>query len=121
MYLKKLNKLGNKNLMVQGLALDAMSTIPFPGRWTVSNIWPFWRGQWAGSAGSNPPSYRVVLCLGPAKGYPTGSWSLKHQIFNAIEPCFLCPANPVVQEGGCRVSLLGVNARHFFEGLEGNS
>ena len=66
------------------------------------------------------PAFLVVaLGLDPAKGDPTGSWSLKARDFqnNGAMLASLALPTLVVQEGGYRVGSLGVNARRFFEGL----
>lgn len=62
-----------------------------------------------------------VLCLGPdaAKAGPTGTWALRAQDFFHNGRMIGALNNPtlVVQEGGYRTRTLGVNGRHFFEGL----
>ncbi len=66
------------------------------------------------------PGFLVIaLGLDPAKGDPTGTWSLKAKDFeeNAVMLASLALPTLVVQEGGYRVRSLGLNARHFFEGL----
>jgi acetoin utilization deacetylase AcuC-like enzyme len=66
------------------------------------------------------PAFLVVaLGLDPAKGDPTGSWSLKARDFqqNGSMLASLDLPTLVVQEGGYRVRSLGINARRFFEGL----
>jgi acetoin utilization deacetylase AcuC-like enzyme len=66
------------------------------------------------------PAFLVVaLGLDPAKGDPTGSWSLKAGDFeqNGAMLASLDLPTLVVQEGGYRVRSLGINARRFFEGL----
>lgn len=61
----------------------------------------------------------VALGLDPAKGDPTGTWSLSSNDFeeNGILIGKLKIPIIVVQEGGYKVRSLGVNARKFFEGL----
>lgn len=63
----------------------------------------------------------LVIALGfdPAKGDPTGSWSLTAKDFeqNGRMIGELHLPTLVVQEGGYRTRTLGVNARHFFRGL----
>lgn len=61
----------------------------------------------------------VGLGLDTAKGDPTGSWSLQAKDFveNGRLIGSLRIPTLVVQEGGYRTRTLGVNARHFFEGL----
>ena len=63
----------------------------------------------------------LVLALGldPAKGDPTGTWSLGARDFEANGRMIgeLRLPTLVVQEGGYRTRTLGVNARHFFTGL----
>jgi acetoin utilization deacetylase AcuC-like enzyme len=63
----------------------------------------------------------LVLCLGldTAKGDPTGSWPLKSPDFERNGEAIGAVGLPtlVVQEGGYRTRTLGINARHFFEGL----
>ena len=63
----------------------------------------------------------LVLALGldPAKGDPTGTWSLSPADFkaNGRQAGSLGLPTLVVQEGGYRIPSLGVNARHFFTGL----
>lgn len=66
------------------------------------------------------PQFLVVpLGLDPAKGDPTGTWSLKPRDFerNGLLLGELGLPTLVVQEGGYRTRTLGVNARHFFQGL----
>jgi acetoin utilization deacetylase AcuC-like enzyme/GNAT superfamily N-acetyltransferase len=66
------------------------------------------------------PIYLVVaLGLDPAKGDPTGSWSLDYRDFekNGHMVGTLGLPTLVVQEGGYRIKSLGLNARHFFLGL----
>ncbi len=66
------------------------------------------------------PMYLVVaLGLDPAKGDPTGTWSLSAKDFeqNGLMVGSLGLPTLVVQEGGYRIRSLGVNARHFFAGL----
>jgi len=66
------------------------------------------------------PAY-LIICLGldTAKGDPTGSWPLVADDFkrNGAMIGALGYSTLVVQEGGYRTRTLGVNARHFFEGL----
>ncbi|MCB0746990.1 MAG: histone deacetylase family protein, partial [Ignavibacteriae bacterium] len=63
----------------------------------------------------------LVLALGldPAKGDPTGTWSLSANDFeeNGILLGKLKIPTVVVQEGGYKVRSLGINARRFFQGL----
>ena len=63
----------------------------------------------------------LVLCLGldTAKGDPTGSFSLLARDFreNGRMIGGLQLPTLVVQEGGYKTQTLGVNARHFFNGL----
>lgn len=66
------------------------------------------------------PSYLVVLLgLDTAKGDPTGTWSLSSKDFyrngNLIGKLKI--PTLVVQEGGYRNRVLGINARHFFQGF----
>ena len=66
------------------------------------------------------PQFLVVaLGLDPAKGDPTGTWSLKADDFNANGRMIGDMDLPtlVVQEGGYRTRTLGLNARGFFQGL----
>jgi len=66
------------------------------------------------------PMY-LVLCLGldTARGDPTGSWPLSASDFSRNGEAIGALGVPtlVVQEGGYRTRTLGINARHFFEGL----
>jgi acetoin utilization deacetylase AcuC-like enzyme/GNAT superfamily N-acetyltransferase len=66
------------------------------------------------------PDY-LVLCLGldTAKGDPTGTWTLRAEDFrlNGQQIGALNIPTLIVQEGGYRTRTLGINARHFFEGL----
>ncbi len=66
------------------------------------------------------PDY-LVVCLGldPAKGDPTGTWSLGASDFELNGKMLGAIKLPtlVVQEGGYRTRTLGTNARHFFAGL----
>jgi len=61
----------------------------------------------------------VALGLDTAKEDPTGTWSLEAQDFQAIGRLIgsLCFPTLVVQEGGYDTRVLGINARHFFDGL----
>jgi acetoin utilization deacetylase AcuC-like enzyme len=66
------------------------------------------------------PSFLVVaLGLDPAKGDPTGTWSLGAADFerNGLEIGRLGLPTLVIQEGGYRIRSLGRNAVHFFRGL----
>jgi acetoin utilization deacetylase AcuC-like enzyme/GNAT superfamily N-acetyltransferase len=66
------------------------------------------------------PSYLVVpLGLDTAKGDPTGTWSLSSKDFyrNGQRIGMLKIPTLVVQEGGYRNRVLGINARHFFQGF----
>jgi acetoin utilization deacetylase AcuC-like enzyme len=66
------------------------------------------------------PVFLVVsLGLDTAKGDPTGSWPLKAKDFRDIGRMIGSLRLPtlVVQEGGYNTRNLGLNARHFFEGL----
>ncbi|HRX86516.1 MAG TPA: acetylpolyamine amidohydrolase [Phycisphaerae bacterium] len=66
------------------------------------------------------PNFLVVaLGLDPAKGDPTGTWSLVAKDFeeNGRMIGELRLPTLVVQEGGYRTRTLGVNARQFFVGL----
>ncbi len=61
----------------------------------------------------------IALGLDPAKGDPTGTWSLSANDFeeNGIMLGKMKIPVVVVQEGGYKVRSVGVNARRFFEGL----
>ncbi len=61
----------------------------------------------------------VALGLDPAKGDPTGTWSLGIKDFEANGQLLGAMKLPtlVVQEGGYRTRTLGKNAKHFFRGL----
>jgi len=61
----------------------------------------------------------VALGLDPAKGDPTGTWSLNARDFEANGRLIgeLGLPTLVVQEGGYRTRSLGTNALHFFKGL----
>jgi len=66
------------------------------------------------------PTFLVIaLGLDPAKGDPTGSWSLGASDFERNGRLLGEMRLPtlVVQEGGYRTRTLGANARRFFEGL----
>ena len=70
------------------------------------------------------PQFLVVaLGLDPAKGDPTGTWSLSPKDFaeNGRLIGALGLPTVVVQEGGYRHRTLGVNARQFFTGLVAGS
>ncbi len=70
------------------------------------------------------PQFLVVaLGLDPAKGDPTGTWSLTPRDFAENGRCIGALGLPtvVVQEGGYRHRTLGINARHFFTGLVAGS
>lgn len=64
----------------------------------------------------------LVLSLGldTAKADPTGTWSLMAEDFSEsgrLIGAIGLPPTLIVQEGGYCTRTLGVNARHFFEGL----
>ncbi len=61
----------------------------------------------------------VALGLDPAKGDPTGTWSLNARDFeeNGRAIGRLRLPTLIVQEGGYRTRTLGTNARHFLEGF----
>jgi acetoin utilization deacetylase AcuC-like enzyme len=66
------------------------------------------------------PSFLIVpLGLDPAKGDPTGTWSLVAKDFEANGYMIgqLQLPTLVVQEGGYRTRTLGTNAKYFFTGL----
>ncbi|MBN2331680.1 MAG: GNAT family N-acetyltransferase [Deltaproteobacteria bacterium] len=66
------------------------------------------------------PAFVVVaLGLDPAKGDPTGTWSLAAKDFEENGKLLGALGLPmvVVQEGGYRTRTLGLNALHFFKGL----
>jgi ribosomal protein S18 acetylase RimI-like enzyme len=66
------------------------------------------------------PQFLVIaLGLDPAKGDPTGTWSLKIKDFEANGRMVGKIGLPtvVIQEGGYRTQTLGKNARAFFNGL----
>ena len=67
----------------------------------------------------NPRFLVIALGLDPAKGDPTGTWSLSAKDFeeNGFMLGQLKIPTIVVQEGGYKVRSLGINARRFFEGL----
>ncbi|GAB4290470.1 MAG: hypothetical protein Kow0068_15900 [Marinilabiliales bacterium] len=65
------------------------------------------------------PEFLVIsLGLDPAKGDPTGTWSLKANDFknNGAEIGKIPVPILFVQEGGYKNRTLGINARNFFEG-----
>ncbi|BCA79717.1 histone deacetylase family protein [Desulfuromonas sp. AOP6] len=63
----------------------------------------------------------LIVCLGldTAKGDPTGTWTLHANDFSKAGQLIgqLRIPTVVVQEGGYRNRVLGVNCRHFFSGL----
>jgi acetoin utilization deacetylase AcuC-like enzyme len=61
----------------------------------------------------------VALGLDTAKEDPTGTWTLKAEDFQAIGRMIGSLRFPtlIVQEGGYDTRVLGINARHFFDGL----
>jgi len=66
------------------------------------------------------PVFLVIsLGLDTAKGDPTGSWPLKAKDFGDVGRMIGSLRLPtlVVQEGGYNTRNLGLNARHFFDGL----
>ncbi|MDO3378555.1 histone deacetylase family protein [Geoalkalibacter halelectricus] len=66
------------------------------------------------------PTYLVVsLGLDTAKGDPTGTWSLAARDFERVGRAVGALRLPtlVVQEGGYRNRVIGINARNFFVGL----
>jgi acetoin utilization deacetylase AcuC-like enzyme len=66
------------------------------------------------------PAY-LVVCLGldTAKGDPTGTWSLTAKDFERMGKSIGALKLPtlVIQEGGYRNRVIGINARNFFVGL----
>jgi acetoin utilization deacetylase AcuC-like enzyme/GNAT superfamily N-acetyltransferase len=67
----------------------------------------------------NPTFLVISLGLDPAKGDPTGTWSLAARDFatNGQLIGALGLRTLVVQEGGYLIRSLGINARSFFQGL----
>ena len=66
------------------------------------------------------PDYLVIaLGLDTANADPTGTWTLKAKDFHENGRLIGAMGMPtlIVQEGGYRTRTLGINARHFFEGL----
>ena len=61
----------------------------------------------------------VALGLDTARGDPTGTWSLEAEDFEANGRMLGSLNLPtiVIQEGGYDSRVLGINVRHFFEGL----
>jgi acetoin utilization deacetylase AcuC-like enzyme len=61
----------------------------------------------------------VALGLDPAKGDPTGTWNLNSKDFEENGKRIGALGLPVlvVQEGGYKTRSLGINVRHFFNGL----
>ncbi|MEZ4749402.1 MAG: histone deacetylase family protein [Bdellovibrionota bacterium] len=61
----------------------------------------------------------VALGLDTAKGDPTGTWKLLSKDFQENGTLIGSLKKPtlVVQEGGYKTQVLGINARHFFQGL----
>lgn len=61
----------------------------------------------------------IALGLDTAKEDPTGTWSLESEDFQIMGKMIGSLRLPtvVVQEGGYDTRVLGINARHFFEGL----
>ncbi|MBW3539893.1 MAG: histone deacetylase family protein [Planctomycetes bacterium] len=69
--------------------------------------------------GFGPAFLVVALGLDPAKGDPTGTWSLTAKDFERNGRLLgeLHLPTLVIQEGGYRTRTLGTNARNFFRGL----
>ncbi|MDY0165812.1 MAG: histone deacetylase family protein [Thermoguttaceae bacterium] len=67
----------------------------------------------------NPSVLVLAFGLDTARSDPTGTWNLSAKDFQANGRIIAGLGLPtlVVQEGGYRTRTLGVNARHFFEGL----
>lgn len=67
----------------------------------------------------NPTYLIIALGLDTAQGDPTGTWKLSSQDFveNGKILAKLNLPTLIVQEGGYKNRDLGINARHFFEGL----
>jgi len=67
----------------------------------------------------NPDFLVIALGLDPAKGDPTGTWSLNARDFEANGRLIGALGVPtvVIQEGGYRTRSLGINVLHFFQGL----
>ncbi|MBU0942826.1 MAG: GNAT family N-acetyltransferase [Proteobacteria bacterium] len=67
----------------------------------------------------NPAFLIVALGLDPAKGDPTGTWSLLAKDFEENGRMIGALGLPtvVIQEGGYRTRTLGTNAMRFFKGL----
>ncbi len=67
----------------------------------------------------NPQYFIVSLGLDPAKGDPTGTWTLSPADFKNNGAEFGKLPFPIlfVQEGGYKNRTLGTNARNFFEGF----
>jgi acetoin utilization deacetylase AcuC-like enzyme len=69
--------------------------------------------------GFRPDFLVIALGLDPAKGDPTGTWSLTAKDFEANGQLLGSLGLPtlVVQEGGYKTRTLGQNATYFFRGL----
>jgi len=67
----------------------------------------------------NPSFLVIALGLDPAKGDPTGTWSLLAKDFEQNGKMIGALGLPtiVIQEGGYRTRTLGINAMRFFKGL----
>ncbi len=67
----------------------------------------------------NPDYLVIALGLDIAKGDPTGTWLLSANDFTINGQLISAMKIPtlVIQEGGYQNKVLGINARHFFQGL----
>jgi acetoin utilization deacetylase AcuC-like enzyme len=93
--------------------------IPLPERLDGAGYLRALRKALARIADFDPAFLVVALGMDPARNDPTGTWSLGAADFRANGLAIGALGRPtlVVQEGGYRTRTLGVNARHFFDGL----
>lgn len=103
----------------EGEGLGANLNLPLPERITAAEYLEALTRALRAIRRFAPRHLVVALGLDTAKSDPTGSWPLKPADFTANGQAVGALGLPtvVVQEGGYRTRTLGVNARHFFEGL----
>lgn len=110
---------GFSNEIGNGAGKGFNLNVPLPERCTVAQYHQALARMLKRIQAFKPDFLVIALGLDTAKADPTGSWTLVARDFETNGRMIGALGLPtlVVQEGGYRTRTLGLNARHFFEGL----
>ncbi|TNE38992.1 MAG: GNAT family N-acetyltransferase [Alphaproteobacteria bacterium] len=110
---------GFRNETGQGAGAGCNLNLPLPEVITAEDHRDALKRAFARIAEHAPAYLVVALGLDAAKGDPTGTWPYRAADFTKMGAMIggLDLPTVFVQEGGYRIRNLGVNARHFFEGV----